>query len=408
MEHGSFIGWTGDDDLHSLYRIADLCARVPSIYEPFGLVALEAMALVPVHRRRHRRPARGRPGRERVGLRFRPKRLQLARHAWRERSSPTTRCATASSPRRASTSCASTGPTSPARPPRSTAGCARHGRRAHHRVGADRGAGRRPRPPARACAPIRARAPTAPARDRRAGGERAPRPRCPGSASYTMAHSPTTASSPTATRRARRPRCARRASPGRPPRRLRRASMRGSPARGSSRRRGSRGPRRRPDAGAPSDAHSAPRFQRAAGAGAQAPEPQPRGEPAPGGRDDRVGTDGLGLDTCSTMAQEAHRGPPPCRSWACDPSVHPPPARVPARAVRGAAAGRPRGRGKGKSRGTACTAVAGSLRPSPLRACVRTRKAPRALPSVAARIVVRSKRRRSAPPMVAMMGRAGA
>ncbi len=43
MEHGSFVGWTGDDELHSLYRIADLCL-VPSIYEPFGLVALEAMA----------------------------------------------------------------------------------------------------------------------------------------------------------------------------------------------------------------------------------------------------------------------------------------------------------------------------------------------------------------------------
>ena len=43
MEHGTFIGWTGDDVLHSLYRIADLCL-VPSIYEPFGLVALEAMA----------------------------------------------------------------------------------------------------------------------------------------------------------------------------------------------------------------------------------------------------------------------------------------------------------------------------------------------------------------------------
>jgi glycogen synthase len=43
MEHGAFVGWTGDDVLHSLYRIADLCL-VPSIYEPFGLVALEAMA----------------------------------------------------------------------------------------------------------------------------------------------------------------------------------------------------------------------------------------------------------------------------------------------------------------------------------------------------------------------------
>jgi glycogen(starch) synthase len=41
-EHGTFLGWIGDDVLHSLYRIADLCV-VPSIYEPFGLVALEAM-----------------------------------------------------------------------------------------------------------------------------------------------------------------------------------------------------------------------------------------------------------------------------------------------------------------------------------------------------------------------------
>jgi glycogen(starch) synthase len=43
MEHGTFLGWIGDDVLHSLYRIADVCV-VPSIYEPFGLVALEAMA----------------------------------------------------------------------------------------------------------------------------------------------------------------------------------------------------------------------------------------------------------------------------------------------------------------------------------------------------------------------------
>jgi glycogen(starch) synthase len=42
-KHGAFLGWTGDDMLHSLYRVADLCI-VPSIYEPFGLVALEAMA----------------------------------------------------------------------------------------------------------------------------------------------------------------------------------------------------------------------------------------------------------------------------------------------------------------------------------------------------------------------------
>jgi glycogen(starch) synthase len=43
MYHGTFLGWIGDDVLHSLYRIADLTV-VPSIYEPFGLVALEAMA----------------------------------------------------------------------------------------------------------------------------------------------------------------------------------------------------------------------------------------------------------------------------------------------------------------------------------------------------------------------------
>ncbi len=42
-EHGVFLGWIGDDALHSLYRIADLCV-VPSLYEPFGFVALEAMA----------------------------------------------------------------------------------------------------------------------------------------------------------------------------------------------------------------------------------------------------------------------------------------------------------------------------------------------------------------------------
>jgi glycogen(starch) synthase len=43
MDRGTFVGWIGDDVLHSLYRIADVCV-VPSIYEPFGLVALEAMA----------------------------------------------------------------------------------------------------------------------------------------------------------------------------------------------------------------------------------------------------------------------------------------------------------------------------------------------------------------------------
>jgi glycogen(starch) synthase len=43
LERVRFLGWIGDDVLHALYRVADLCV-VPSIYEPFGLVALEAMA----------------------------------------------------------------------------------------------------------------------------------------------------------------------------------------------------------------------------------------------------------------------------------------------------------------------------------------------------------------------------
>jgi glycogen(starch) synthase len=41
--YGTFLGWVGDDMLHSLYRVAEI-AIVPSIYEPFGIVALEAMA----------------------------------------------------------------------------------------------------------------------------------------------------------------------------------------------------------------------------------------------------------------------------------------------------------------------------------------------------------------------------
>ena len=41
--HGSFLGWVGDDMLHALYRVSEVVI-VPSIYEPFGLVALEAMA----------------------------------------------------------------------------------------------------------------------------------------------------------------------------------------------------------------------------------------------------------------------------------------------------------------------------------------------------------------------------
>ena len=68
--HGTFLGWIGDDVLHSLYRIADLCV-VPSIYEPFGLVALEAMAsgcpCIVANTGGRREIV---PGDDRVGLRF--------------------------------------------------------------------------------------------------------------------------------------------------------------------------------------------------------------------------------------------------------------------------------------------------------------------------------------------------
>ena len=51
---------------------------------------------------------------------------------------------------------------------------------------------------------------------------------------------------------------------------------------------------------------------------------------------------------------------------------------------------------KPKPRGAACAGASASLRPSPLRACVRTRKAPRALPSAAKRdTAARGKRRRA-------------
>ena len=119
MDHGTFLGWIGDDVLHSLYRIADVCV-VPSIYEPFGLVALEAMAsgcpcivadtggLREVVPHDEAGPALPRP------------RPRGARRDGRARAHRRERCATASSPRAPSTCSASTGPTSPSAPPRST------------------------------------------------------------------------------------------------------------------------------------------------------------------------------------------------------------------------------------------------------------------------------------------------
>ena len=121
-KYGKFLGWVGDDMLHSLYRVSDVCL-VPSIYEPFGLVALEAMASrLPLHRGRHRRPARGRAGR-RLGRPALPLAGLATRWARSSRTCwPTTRPASASSPPRASTCSSSTGPRWPRRRPSCTAG----------------------------------------------------------------------------------------------------------------------------------------------------------------------------------------------------------------------------------------------------------------------------------------------
>src|SRR5215510_9403198 len=42
-ERVTFAGFISDDERNQLYRVAD-CVVFPSLYEPFGIVALEAMA----------------------------------------------------------------------------------------------------------------------------------------------------------------------------------------------------------------------------------------------------------------------------------------------------------------------------------------------------------------------------
>jgi glycosyltransferase involved in cell wall biosynthesis len=42
-DHFNFVGYISDDDRDRLYRVADVTV-IPSLYEPFGIVALEAMA----------------------------------------------------------------------------------------------------------------------------------------------------------------------------------------------------------------------------------------------------------------------------------------------------------------------------------------------------------------------------
>ena len=102
MEHGTFLGWIGDDVLHSLYRIADVCV-VPSIYEPFGLVALEAMAsgcpciVADTGGLREVVPH------EEAGLRFRARDPEALAEVAASACSPTTSSAAAWSPRPTST-----------------------------------------------------------------------------------------------------------------------------------------------------------------------------------------------------------------------------------------------------------------------------------------------------------------
>ena len=118
MEHGTFVGWIGDDVLHSLYRIADVCV-VPSIYEPFGLVALEAMASSCPCIVADTGGLREVVPHDEVGLRFRardPESLaEMTFACWTTPSS-----AAASPPRPSSTCGDSTGATSPSGPPTST------------------------------------------------------------------------------------------------------------------------------------------------------------------------------------------------------------------------------------------------------------------------------------------------
>jgi hypothetical protein len=59
---------------------------------------------------------------------------------------------------------------------------------------------------------------------------------------------------------------------------------------------------------------------------------------------------------------------------------------------------------KPKPRGKACASASASLRPTPLRACVRTKKAPRALPSAAKRDSAGRGKRRRATDSGYMMG----
>ena len=121
MEHGTFVGWIGDDTLHSLYRIADVCV-VPSIYEPFGLVALEAMASSCPCIVADTGGLREVVPHDEVGLRFRARDPQSLAEMTVRVLEDAELCRRLP-PRPSATCAASTGPTSPSAPPSSTRAC---------------------------------------------------------------------------------------------------------------------------------------------------------------------------------------------------------------------------------------------------------------------------------------------
>jgi len=72
LEHGTFLGWADEETVDGLYGVSDVCL-VPSVYEPFGLVALEAMAAgCPVVVAATGGLRELVPAGDAVGLRFRP------------------------------------------------------------------------------------------------------------------------------------------------------------------------------------------------------------------------------------------------------------------------------------------------------------------------------------------------
>ena len=390
MEHGSFVGWTGDDELHSLYRIADLCL-VPSIYEPFGLVALEAMAsgcpCIVADTGGLREVV---PGGRRVGLRFRARDSRaLGRMAEQILTDDALR------DRLVAEAGEHVLRFDWADVARQTAEVyARSRRRRHHRVGADRRAvGDASRPPQRR---VRADPGAAPIAHRPRGDRLLAQRRldvAPGRrpASETIAQSPSVAPAPTVTRSTRddhralaEPRA--RADLDRPARRLDAAALAERAAVAEPH----RAARRDQHPGAAPDGHARARPAGARGrAGAQPREPQARERRAARAagrrRRRRSARGGHPIDDRRRRSGRRRR----CRSRACDaPGL----IRISLVALLAAASlllasiavSAPAAQAKSARPQAGCVR---RRRPAPVAAarCRRVRKAPKALEAVARR-----------------------